>query len=168
MPWQSGSGSNPVKMLIDDWQLSGVFGMFSGSPFTILANGAVLNTPQNTQVADQLSDPKHVGEIGGSGLYYDPSSWAQPTGVRFGDAGRNSVYGPGGVNLDLSVSRSFKFGGSRQLEFRAVGSNITNTPKFGNPSDANRDVTSPNFMRITSTLNAYSERNFQLGLRFQF
>jgi hypothetical protein len=65
LPWQSGSGSNPVKMLIDDWQLSGVFGMFSGSPFTVTANGSVLNTPQNTQVADQLKDPVHVGEIGG-------------------------------------------------------------------------------------------------------
>ena len=75
------------------------------------------------------------------------------------------MYGPGGVNLDLSIFRAFKFGGSKQLEFRAVGANITNTPKFGNP---NGDITSVNFMRITSTLNAYNERNFQLGLRFQF
>jgi hypothetical protein len=139
--------------------------MFSGSPFTVTANASDLNTPQNTQSADQVGDVQHVGEIGGSGLYYDPSAFKQPTGVRFGTSERNAVYGPGGVNLDLSISRMFRLGGNKQIEFRAVGSNITNTPKFGNP---NGDITSVNFMRITSTLNGYAERNFQLGVRFQF
>jgi hypothetical protein len=166
LPWQSGTGSsNPVRAVVNDWELAGTFALFSGSPFNVTANGSALNTPQNTQNADQVADPKHVGEIGGSGLYYDPSSWAQPTGVRFGTAERNSVYGPGGVNLDLSINRAFKFGGNKQIEFRAVGANITNTPKFANP---NGDITSVNFMRVTANLNGYAERNFQLGLRFQF
>ncbi len=90
LPWQSGSGSATRSgLVVNDWQLNGVFAMFSGRPFTVTANGSALNTPENTQNADQVGDPKHVGEIGGSGLYYDPSSWAQPTGVRFGNTERN-------------------------------------------------------------------------------
>ena len=165
LPWQSGGSSNPLRVIVNDWQLNGVFGMFSGSPFTITANGTTVNTPQNLQTADQVGEVKHVGEIGGSGLYYDPTSWQQPTGVRFGTSGRNSVYGPGGVNLDLSVFRAFKFGGTKQLEFRAEAFNLTNTPKFGQP---NGDVTNVNFMRITGTLNGYDMRQIRLGLRFQF
>jgi hypothetical protein len=166
LPWQNTGGyDNLVKAILGDWQINGVFGAFSGSPFTVTASGAVLNTPQNQQTADLVGDIKHVGEIGASGLYYDPSAWAQPQGVRYGNTGRNSVYGPGGVNLDLSVFRSLRLGATRQLEFRVEAFNVTNTPKFGNP---NGDVTSSNFMRITSTLNGYDQRQVRLGVRFAF
>jgi hypothetical protein len=151
--------------IVNDWQLNGTFGAFSGSPFTVTASGTVLNTPSNTQTADLVGDVRHVGEIGASGTYYDPSAWAQPEGVRFGNTERNQFYGPGGVNLDLSIFRAFPLGGTRRLEFRAEGFNITNTPKFGNP---NGSVTSGTFMRITGILNGYSERQFRLGLRFSF
>ncbi len=103
--------------------------------------------------------------MGASGTYFDPAAWAQPQGVRFGNTGRNQFYGPGGVNLDLSLFRAFPLGGTRRLEFRIEGFNVTNTPKFGNPVGG---VTSGNFMRILGTLNGYSERQFRLGLRFAF
>lgn len=166
LPWQNTNGyDNLLKAILGDWQVNGVFGAFSGSPFTVSASGAVLNTPQNQQTADLVGDITRQGEIGASGLYYDPAAWAQPQGVRYGNTGRNSVYGPGGVNLDLSLFRGIRFGGTRQLEFRVEAFNVTNTPKFGNP---NGDVTSSNFMRITGTLNGYSERQVRLGVRFAF
>ncbi len=110
------------------------------------------------------------GEVGASGTYYDPAAWAQPQGVRFGNTGRNQFRGPGAVNLDMSLFRSFPMGGVRRLEFRVEASNVTNTPKFVNP---NGDVNSGNFMRIlgtfgTATSGAYFERNIRLGLRFAF
>jgi hypothetical protein len=167
LPWQSdrGSGSTIAKLVISDWQLNGVFAAFSGQPFSITANGAVLNTPSNLQTADLVGEIRKIGEIGGSGTYYDTSAWAQPQGVRFGDTGRNSVRGPGGVNLDLSLFRSIPLTGMRRLEVRIQASNVTNTPKFSNP---NGDVNSANFMRITGTHNLYVERQVQLGVRFSF
>lgn len=85
--------------------------------------------------------------------------------MRFGTSGRNAFRGPGAVNLDFSLFRAVPVGGTRQLEFRAEASNITNTPKFGNP---NSDVNSGTFMRIAGTLGAYPERQVRLGLRFSF
>ncbi len=41
-----------------------------------------MNTPSNQQTADQVAELTHVGEIGGSGRYYDPAAFVQPTGVR--------------------------------------------------------------------------------------
>jgi hypothetical protein len=48
LPWQSTSGYGSfAKALASDWQLNGVFGAFSGNPFTMIANGGSLNTPSN-------------------------------------------------------------------------------------------------------------------------
>ena len=166
LPWNSTSGyHNPLHALVADWQLNGVFAAFTGSPFTVGANGATLNTPSNTQTADQVGDVVHVGQVGASGVYYDRAAWAQPTGVRFGNSGRNAFIGPGGWNVDLSLFRGIALGGNRRIELRAEAFNLTNTPKFGNP---NTDVTSGSFMVITGTLNAYAERQFRLGVRFSF
>ena len=166
LPWQSNGGySNIGRAIVSDWQLNGTFGAFSGTPFTVTASGTVLNTPSNTQTADLVGDVRKIGEVGASGTYYDVAAWAQPEGIRFGNTGRNQFYGPGGVNLDLSLFRAFPLGGTRRLEFRVEGFNVTNTPKFGNP---NGSLTAGTFMRITGTLNGYSERQFRLGLRFAF
>ena len=88
-----------------------MFGAFSGRPFSVTANGDVLNTPSNLATADQVGDVNKVGEVGASGVYYDPAAWLQPVGVRFGNTGRNSFRGPGGVNLDASLFRGFPLGG---------------------------------------------------------
>ncbi len=45
---------------------------------------------------------------------FDPTAWAQPTGVRFGNTGRNQFYGPGGWSLDLSMFRSIALGGTKR------------------------------------------------------
>jgi hypothetical protein len=172
LPWQSADGghANVFRAIVNDWQLNGTFAAFSGTPFTVTANGAVVNMPGNTQTADLVGDVKHVGEIGASGYYYDPTAWAQPQGVRFGNTGRNQFRGPGAVNLDASVFRSFPMGGARRLELRVEAANVTNTPKFVNPTS---DVNSGNFMRIngtfgTATSGAYFSRTIRLGLRFAF
>jgi Carboxypeptidase regulatory-like domain/TonB dependent receptor len=166
----SGSYDGIVKAIAADWQLSGVFAAFSGRPFTVTANGAVVDMPGNQQTADLVGDVRKVGEIGASGTYLDPSAWAQPTGVRFGNTGRNQFRGPGGVNLDMGIFRGFPLGGSRRMEVRLQAANVTNTPKFGQP---NTDVTSGSFMRITGaasgeTFGSYGERQIQLGVRFEF
>jgi Carboxypeptidase regulatory-like domain len=166
LPWQSqGRYDSATKAILGDWQLNGTFGAFSGTPFTVVASGAVVNTPSNQQTADLVGDVNKLGDIGSTGTYYDPNAWAQPQGVRFGNTERNQFRGPGGVNLDLSLFRAFPLGASRRLEFRLEGSNITNTAKFGNP---NNDRTSGNFMRILGTLGGYSERQIRLGVRFAF
>ena len=128
--------------------------------------------PSDSKAQDDslVGEVTHIGEIGGSGTYYDPSAWVQPQGVRFGNTGRTQFRGPGGVNLDLSLFRAVPMGGARRLEFRVEAANITNTPKFVNPT---RDVNSGSFMRITGTFGtattgAYFERQIRFGLRFSF
>jgi hypothetical protein len=166
LPWNSSNGyGNPLKAIVADWQVNGVFAAFSGTPFTVTASGTVLNTPNNTQTADLVGTFNTTGKIGASGPWFDTTAFAQPTGVRFGNTGRNQFYGPGGYNLDFSVFRSFPVGGTRRLEYRFQAGNLLNHPVYGNP---NGSFTSGTFGQITGVSGSYPERQIQMGLRFSF
>jgi hypothetical protein len=171
LPWRTETGyGNVLQAVVSDWNVGGTVAAFSGLPFTVTASGAVLNTPGNLQTADLVGGVTKTGDVGASGTWLDPSAWAQPQGVRFGNTERNQFYGPGGWNIDLNIMRMFPLAGTRQLEFRTEVSNLTNTPKFSNPVT---DVNSGNFMRILSTYGsatsgAFFERQIRLGLRLSF
>jgi hypothetical protein len=166
LPWQSqGSYSNPVKAVIQDWQVNGVLAVFSGTPFTVTASGTSLNTPNNMQTADQASDFKILGHIGAAGPWFERTTFTQPTGVRFGTTGRNQFYGPGAYNLDLSVFRSFPLGGERRIEARLEAGNVLNHAVYGNPQGS---ITSGTYGQITGINGNYPERMVRLGLRFTF
>jgi hypothetical protein len=168
LPWQSGGAYDGVmKAIINDWQLNGVFAAFSGNPFTVTASGTSLNTPSNQQVADLTGNFDTTGKIGSSGAWFNTSAFTQPTGVRFGNTGRNQFYGPGGYNLDLSVFRSFPVGGQRRIEARIEAGNVLNHAIFANPQG---NITSGTFGQITgiSGNGSYLERQIRLGIRFQF
>ncbi len=174
LPWQKGDNGygNFFKAIVSDWQINGLFGAFSGIPFTVTASGATLNTPGNTQTADLVGTFNVTGAIGGAGPWFDRSAFATPTGVRFGNTGRNQFYGPGGYNLDLSVFRFIPIGGERRLEARVEAGNVLNHGVYNNP---NGDLTSGNFGLITQlqgggafTNQSYPERQVRLVLRLTF
>jgi hypothetical protein len=160
-----GSYSSIAQALVSDWQVNGIFQAFNGAPFTVTASGTELNTPGNTQTADLVGSVTRVGEIGADGVYYDPAAWAQPTGVRFGDTRINQFSGPGGWNLDLSVFRTFPLRGRHRLEARIEANNLTDTPKFANPTS---NITSGDFMRIFGLNSSFTERQVRIGLRYSF
>jgi hypothetical protein len=176
LPWQNnGSGySNIGHAILGDWQLNGSLGAFSGSPFTVTADGASVNTPGTQQTANLSGEFKVLGGIGGpvSNKWFDTTVFTQPTGVTFGNTGRNQFRGPGAWNVDFALFRTFPMGGQRKLEFRFQGNNILNHPVFANP---NAGITGATFGQITGILggggltnSVYIERQIQLGLRFQF
>jgi hypothetical protein len=165
LPWRSTGGSSIAHLLISDWQVNGIFGAFSGSPFSVTADGTTLNTPGNTQTADLVGEVVKIGEIGANGYYFDPAAWAQPEGVRFGTSRMNQFRGPGGWNLDLSVFRSFPLGASHRIEARVEASNITNKTNFANPTS---NLQSGDFMRIFSLYTSYAERQVRFALRYSF
>jgi hypothetical protein len=173
LPWQTTNGYPDVAhAILGDWQLNGVFGAFTGNPFTMTGSGTLVNTPSNQQTADLVGSYVVLDKIGSAGTWFDTSQFKQPDGVRFGNTGRNQFYGPGGLNLDLGIQRSFPVGGQRRIEARITAGNILNTPVFANPQN---NVTSGTFGQITGiaggtalTNAAYTERSVVLGLRFTF
>ena len=148
--------------LVKDWQVNGIFSAFSGTPFSIGGNNPTLLAPGAGSVtANQVGELRRVGTPGPDEKFYEPTAFTHPSGLEWGDTGRNAFRGPSVWNLDLSLFRNIPIGRYR-VEFRAQASNVLNHSRWGNP---NTSINSPTFMQI---FNVDAPRVVQLGLRFQF
>jgi hypothetical protein len=165
--------SGVSRAVLGGWQLNGVFSAYTGRPYTLTASGSTLNMPGNEQTPDQIkADVAKLGMVGDDGTWFDTTAFARPTGVQFGNVGRNTMSGPGVVNLDLSLFRDFKLSERFNLQFRAESFNVSNTPHFANPDEDGADINSSNFGRILATQSAADalgrSREFRFGLRLSF
>jgi hypothetical protein len=163
--------SSGVPMaILGDWQFNGLFSAYQGRQFMLSASGSSLNMPGNAQTPDQIKPTvEKIGKAGDDGTWFDTTAFARVTDVRFGTVGRNTMRGPGVVNADLSLFRTFRLTERFNLQFRAESFNLSNTPHFNNP---NSNANSSLFGRITSTQsNADAlgrSREYRFGLRLGF
>ncbi len=158
--------------LLGNWQVSGVLSAYSGIPMTITASGGSLNTPGSSQTADQVAPVQILGGINVGNPWFSTASYAQPTGVRFGTSGRNSLSGPGFFGLNFSLFKNFEISERFKSELRLETFNATNTPQFANPQVS---LTSATFGVINSTIGSGTGVNgtgggraVQLGLKLRF
>lgn len=158
--WASGGGV--ASKIASDWQVSGIFSAIHGQPFTVTSSAA-LNGVGQTETPNQSGPAKKLGGIGSGNPFYDPSVFSDPATNTYGNVGRNTLFGPGSVNMDFSLFRTFKFTERLDLQFRADAANFFNSPHFSNP---NSDTGSSDFLTITSAKN--DERQFRFGLRLAF
>jgi hypothetical protein len=168
--------------LLSGWQVNGLLVAYAGSPFSVLASGASLNTPGNTQRADQVkSQVEYYGRTGPGQSWFDPLAFAPVTAARFGIAGFNILRGPGTVNLDASLFRDFNVTERFRVQFRFNAFNVTNTPHFANPSanvsnmllNADGSIRSlGGYTTITSTKgigrDGLDQRVLQFGMHLRF
>jgi hypothetical protein len=121
------------------WQVSGILEAYSGVPFTISASNSSLNAPSSTQMADRVKNGScsQGGYRGPSASYIDATCFAAVTTARFGNAGQDSVRGPGVKVLNATLQRTFNIRERIQLQIRGEVFNLTNTPHFSNPSATN-------------------------------
>jgi hypothetical protein len=159
------ANSGAAAMLAGGWQVNPGIVLYSGTPFTVGSDGASLNAPQNTQVADQIrGDVEHRGGVGSGNPFYDPSAFAPVREARFGNMALNALRGPRLFGMNLGVFRSFDVTEQWNIQFRAEALNLTNTPALNNP---NATVTTPsNFMQITGAQQ--TQRTIRFGLRLGF
>jgi len=166
--WASSGGA--AQAVLGGWQMNGIFSSFQGRQFTLSASDASLDMPGNRQTPDQVGPIVYTGCVGsGAGCtFFDTKSFVPVTAVRFGTVGRNTMRGPGVVNMDLSLYRTFKLTEKFDLQFRAESFNLGNTPHFSNP---NGNVNSGSFGKVTSTQTAWGygrSREFRFGFRLGF
>jgi hypothetical protein len=163
--WANNGGA--ASKVLSGWQTSGIFSSVSGQPFQLTASGASLNAVDQLQTPNQVGPIRKLGGVGTGHPFYDPSSFAPVSAAAaYGNVSRNSLLGPGSVNFDWSLFRTFKFTERVELQFRADAANLFNAPHFNNPGSGTTSITSTNFLTITSAKN--EERQFRFGLRLGF
>ncbi len=174
----------PFLLIAGGWQLNSLVSAYSGAPFSVTASNASLNAPGNTQRANQVKPQVQIlGGIGPNQPYFDPLAFAPVTTASFGNAGYDSLRGPGTLNTDAGLFRNFRITERWKAEFRAEALNLTNTPHFAAPSGtglnvsnlqvANGAVTNlGGFATINATTGTgregIDERTFRFALRFTF
>ncbi len=157
--------------LAGGWQVGGIVSANSGEPFTALT-GFNSSRNQFTSLADRpnlRSGASNNPVLGGPRLYFDPTAFAIPVPGFYGNLGRNTITGPGLVNVDFSVMKVTPMSERWKAEFRAEFFNFFNHASFGLPSNpvfnTNRTVRGA-AGAITATTT--TSRQIQFGLKLSF
>ena len=150
--------SKALDLIIGGWQTNGILTIQSGQPFSpVLQTSTTNGTGSRPDVVGNVSYPRTLQR------WFDPSAYATPAPFTYGNASRNSLFGPGRINSDMSLFKNFVIRDQMRFEFRAEGFNVFNHPQFGLP---NQNIGNAQVGSITSTVG--NPRQLQLGLRFQF
>jgi hypothetical protein len=157
-------------IVLGGWRISGIISAVSGLPFTVATSGANLNTVGTTQTG-QLTGAYHViHAVGANAHWFDPSAFSTPSGcpastptnpvpctlqnVGLGNTGRNQFRGPGFIQDNFSLFKSFNLYRETSFETRIEAFQLSNTPQFANPTSNNCCSTTNSFGTVTGTLGS--------------
>ena len=158
---------NWSRALTRNWQISTIYQAQSGFPFTISVFGDTANT--GTVLGENPIRANYTGQpVFGSGTrtpeeWFNPLAFAAPAPYTFGNAGRNTVYGPGMQTLDFAVARTVAVTETARFQLRLEAFNGLNKVNLGTP---NRFVNTAQFGTITES--STPGRQIQLSARFSF
>jgi hypothetical protein len=158
--------SGPVDFLLGGWQLTGISTVQSGLALTAtLAGSSVLNIGGERRTRPNLVGNPVLPESQRTlSRYFNTDAFVafSPGQQAFGNAGVGIMRGPGYVNSDFTLAKSFPMGDRRSVQFRTEFFNAFNHANFGPP---NLQRESSGFGQI---LTAASARIVQFGLKFYF
>ena len=162
-----GAKTGVVGAVTKNWQLSTVYQVQTGFPFTISVFGDTANSGtvlgENPIRANATGKPVFAAGTRTAEAWFNTAAFAVPAAFTFGNAGRNSVYGPGMQTLDFAIVRLFTLTERAQFQFRGEFFNALNHTNLGTPD---RFVNTPQFGTITESTTP--GREIQLSARLMF
>ncbi|MBI1897299.1 MAG: TonB-dependent receptor [Acidobacteria bacterium] len=119
----------PLARLLENWSISSSLAARSGRPFTARVLGNIADAGGTGAIGSGRADA--TGEpIDAGGGPFNQGAFRTPPPGRFGNAGRNTIPGPGFLGLNASIARTFDLGDRRRLEFRVSSENMTNRVSY--------------------------------------
>jgi hypothetical protein len=156
------SSGGAAAYVFGGWQVQGIVRLASGFPLSVTST----NVCQCGSFVPQRANIVSAGQFGildnpTPALWFNNLAYSVPANGTQGNAGRNTIRGPGTQLVNFSVSKRFPMNRAR-LEFRAEVFNLFNHDNFGNP-DTN--ISNGTVGTITTADDA---RSLQLGFRVAF
>jgi hypothetical protein len=160
-------GSRAADLIAGGWHFGGIYSLASGFPFSPQMGYDTSNTgSQGLLRADQIAGNGNLPRGQRSpNLWFNPDAYAIPADFTFGNAGRNTLVGPGTNNWDASLRKTFAITEAQNLEFRAEFFNFLNHPSFGQPDPYITD--GPGATGVVTSI-AGANREIQLALKYHF
>jgi Carboxypeptidase regulatory-like domain/TonB dependent receptor len=164
-------GSNGlIRSALGSWELSAIFTLQSGFPFTVGAGGS--NNNSGAQQYEDRADvvpgiPVRVHQGGKSqwiNQYFNPAAFTANAPGTFGNSPKNAYRGPGTNTADAAVIKNWQLHERYGLQFRFELFNAFNHPSFGNP---NTSLSAGNVGAITS-VGSVPPRVGQAALKLSF
>jgi hypothetical protein len=170
IPLFRNNSSKFVRSTIGGWEVSGIITMTSGLPINPQLTGGQAGNglPNTTNRPDISGSVNYVhgdsSATDGHPVWFTNSAFAFPTVGTFGNAGHNSLRGPGRDNWNISLFKNFMISEARgsRFEFRIETFNTWNHTQYNQVSNG---LGSSNFGEVTS---AFDPRIFQLGAKLYF
>jgi carboxypeptidase family protein/TonB-dependent receptor-like protein len=174
-----GSFGAPAKAILGNWESGGILTMESGTPFTVTIPGDPLgmSNGDSFQFPDRLYGPGCSTAVnpGNPNQYVKFQCFAPPKiSTLKGNEGRNTLTGPGLVDLDISLSKNIpikKISESSRAQFRVDFFNIINRANFTSPND-NRGIMdqlgNPIPFGGAITLTNTTSRQLQFSVKFSW
>ena len=160
-PWlNNGAGA----AILGNWVFNGSVQLASGTPFTarVLASATdVARGTNGTLRANYNGQPIAVSDPT-TALFFNTGGVFDSRPGTFGNAGRNTIIGPGTSNMNLGLTRNLTFGQTRGMSIQITANNVFNTVQF---SSIDTVVNSPTFGQVTGVR---AMRRVQVVTRFRF
>jgi hypothetical protein len=151
-----------TETILGGWNFRGITSYNTGLPFSpSLNNTSTLNSDQSLR-PDAIGDPS-FGVTRTRNAWFNPLAYSVPGLYLFGNAGRNSLRGPGVFTADWSLDKRFRIKEQSSLEFRWEVFNALNWSNLANPVNAVDSAAAGLIQSI-----ALPMRNMQFGLQFTF
>jgi trimeric autotransporter adhesin len=156
--------SGTAAGLFGNWQLNGNLQLASGTPFTARVLGATSDVARGTNGtlrADYSGMPIAISDPTAA-QFFNTSAFSIPVPGLFGNAGRNTIIGPGTSVMNLGLTKSVNLGTTRGLSIQVLANNVFNTVQF---AAIDTIVNSPTFGQVTAVRPM---RRVQILTRFRF
>jgi hypothetical protein len=156
-----------LRLITQNWTFSTIYQAQSGMPFTISVFGDTANSGsalgENPIRANVTGQPVFGPGTRTADMWFDPAAFSPPPAFTYGDAGRNSVYGPPLQTMDIAIQRAFRLTERLNFQVRGEAFNALNKVNLGTP---NRFVNTPQFGTITMAMTP--GREMQVSARLSF
>ena len=166
-----GNTKRVLGTVASGWQVSSVGLIRTGIAATV---GIGVNTSGNTNTTNQRPNynagvDQYLPNKSVNG-WLNPAAFSLPAAGTYGNLGRNTFYGPGYAQEDLSLIKNTSFGeGSKALQFRAEVFNVFNHPNFDEPVLTYNTRTFGTILNTFGrTLGSGVNRDIQLALKLTF
>ena len=146
---------------LEDWTLNGGITAQTGAPLNPRVAGNLSDSAGTGASGTTRPDATGLPVTGGTG-YFNTAAFALPLPGFFGNAGRNTIPGPGMAALNASFGRAFGLGERRNLEFRVDATNVLNHVNISSVG------TTLNSTTYGLPLAAGAMRSLSLTARFRF